>query len=141
MRNFKVVTQRKGKYRQKVLTWQENGKQQRQNIPKSLWYLIDNIDSLEEFLSALADYQAEKSLTLSRERLRRFKGEGSGLIQKRIFKKKNKDGTIKRYIQYWFDYEIDGKKSSKYIPVAMVDSIMDLNARKVPVSVILKRLD
>ena len=141
MKNYKVVTQRKGKYRQKILTWQENGKQQRQNIPKPLWYLIDEIDSLEEFLSALADYHAEKSLKLPRERLRRFKGQGSGVIQKRIFKKKNKDGTIKRYKQYWFDYEIDGKKSSKYIPVAMVDSIMDLNARKVPVSVILKRLD
>ena len=140
MKDFKIVTQKKGKYRQKILTWQFKGKQQRQTIPKALWYLIDEIESLDEFLSALADYQAEKSLTSPKERLRRFKGEGSGLIRKKICEQKNKDGTTRRYTQHWFQYELDGKQSSKYIPIAMVDTIMDLNARKVPVFIILKRL-
>lgn len=138
MKKYKIVTQKKGKYSQKILTWQENGKQQRLNIPKPLWYLIDEIDNLEEFQSALADYERQKDEPKLRQR--RFKGEGSGIIQKRISTSKNKDGKIRRYKQYWFDYEIDGKKSSKYIPVAMVDTITEMNARKVPVSLILKRL-
>lgn len=140
MKNFKIVTQKKGKYRQKVLTWQENGKQQRKNIPKTLWHLIVDIESLEEFLSALADYQGKRK-PRERKSNRRIKGDGSGLIVVRISTSKNKDGKIRRYKQHWFDYRIDGVRKSKYIPVAMVDSIIELNARKVPVSVILKRLE
>jgi|GEM_PF-4605245 len=140
MKNYKIVTQSKGKYRQKILTWQENGKQQRQNIPKPLWYLIEEIDSLEEFLSAFAEYQTNRK-PRQRKGNRRVKGDGSGLIVVRISTSKNKDGKIRRYKQHWFDYRIDGVRKSKYIPVAMVDSIIDLNTRKVPISIILKRLE
>ncbi|WP_069791279.1 hypothetical protein A5482_014725 (plasmid) [Cyanobacterium sp. IPPAS B-1200] len=140
MKNFKIVTQKKGKYRQKILTWQENGKQQRQNIPKSLWYLIDNIDSLEELLSALENIKTKRQ-PRERKSNRRVKGEGSGMIKIKYSSRKNKDGTIKRYTQHWFQYREDEKLRIKYIPVAMVDSIVEMNARKLPISVILERLN
>lgn len=140
MKYFRVVTQKKGKYRQKILTWQENGKQQRQTIPKALWYLIDDIDSLEDFFRALADHQSTRQ-PRERKSNRRVKGEGSGMIKIKYSRRKNKNGTIKQYKQHWFQYRENGKLKIKYIPVAMVDSIVQMNARKLPVSVILERLD
>ena len=140
MKNYKVVTQKKGKYCQKILTWQFKGKQQRQNIPKPLWYLIDEPLTLEEFLSALTHYQKDKQ-PRQRKSDRRVKGEGSGSVRRIDCCYRGRHGRTKYYEQHWFDYELDGKKSSKYIPKAMVDEIMDLNVRKVPVSLILKLLD
>ncbi|MBF2057573.1 MAG: hypothetical protein IGQ45_10230 [Cyanobacterium sp. T60_A2020_053] len=140
MKDFKVVTQKKGKYYQKILNWYEGGERKRKTIPKPLWYLIDEANSLEEIRGAIHSYK-ENQEPRQRKSNRRVKGEGSGVIQRRICKKKNKDGTTKRYTQYWFQFEQDGKRGSRYIPVAMVDTITEMNVRKVSVSLILQRLD
>lgn len=140
MKKPKIVTQKVKGNEQKVLSWYEDGERKRQTIPKPLWHLTSEPIDVEEILDEIAYYKKTRQ-PRQRKSNRRVKGEGSGVVQERIYVYQNKNGSTKKYIQYWFDYEVNGKKSSKYIRKAMVESIIELNNQKVPISVILKHFD
>lgn len=96
-----------------------------------------NESCTSKVLGSAERFPLPTSITLStKTRKRRTKGNGSGYLYNKPYHRDNKT-----YSQWWYQYELNGIKKTKYIPKSVLGDIRVLEENKVPVKQILELLE